>query len=43
MRAVRFIGIGKPLEVVELADPTPGPDEVVVKVAPQSSDKATYW
>jgi 2-desacetyl-2-hydroxyethyl bacteriochlorophyllide A dehydrogenase len=33
VRAVRFIGIGKPLEVVELPDPTPGPDEVVVKVA----------
>jgi len=33
LRAVRFIGIGKPLEVVELPDPAPGPDEVVVKVA----------
>ena len=33
MRAVRFIGIGKPLEVVEVPDPTPGPGEVVVKVA----------
>jgi len=33
MRAVRFTGIGKPLEVVELPDPTPDPDEVVVKVA----------
>jgi 2-desacetyl-2-hydroxyethyl bacteriochlorophyllide A dehydrogenase len=33
VRAVRFVGIGKPLEVVELPDPTPGPDEVVVKVA----------
>jgi len=33
MRAVRFIGIGKPLEVLDLPDPTPGPDEVVVKVA----------
>ena len=33
MRAVRFNGIGKPLEVVELVDPAPGPDEVVVRVA----------
>lgn len=33
MRAVRFNGIGKPLEVIELPEPTPGPDEVVVKVA----------
>lgn len=33
MRAVRFLGIGKPLEVVEVPDPTPGPEEVVVKVA----------
>ena len=33
MRAVRFTGIGKPLEVLDLPDPSPGPDEVVVKVA----------
>lgn len=33
MRAVRFIGIGKPLEIVDVADPAPGPGEVVVKVA----------
>ena len=33
MRAVRFIGIGKPLEIVDVPDPQPGPGEVVVKVA----------
>ncbi|MFY9587331.1 MAG: alcohol dehydrogenase catalytic domain-containing protein, partial [Actinomycetota bacterium] len=33
MRAVRFLGIGKPLEVVEVPDPSPGRGEVVVKVA----------
>ena len=33
MRAVRFIGIGKPLEVVEAPTPAPGPDEVLVRVA----------
>ena len=33
MRAVRFLGVGKPLEVVEVPDPQPGPDEVVVRVA----------
>jgi len=33
MRAVRFLGVGTPLEVLDLPDPTPGPDEVVVKVA----------
>jgi threonine dehydrogenase-like Zn-dependent dehydrogenase len=33
LRAVRFIGIGKPLEVLDVPDPAPGPDEVVVKVA----------
>lgn len=33
MRAVRFIGIGKPLEIVDVPDPAPGPGEVVVKVA----------
>jgi len=33
MRAVRFIGIGKPLEVVDVPIPSPGPGEVLVKVA----------
>jgi 2-desacetyl-2-hydroxyethyl bacteriochlorophyllide A dehydrogenase len=33
VRAVRFLAIGKPLEVVDVPDPTPGPDDVVVKVA----------
>src|SRR5881409_3719655 len=33
MRAVRFIGIGKPLEIIEIPDPQPGPDEIVVKIA----------
>src|SRR5437667_5632842 len=33
MRAVRFTGIGKPLEVLDLPDPSPGPDEVLVRVA----------
>ena len=33
MRAVRFLGVGKPLEVLDVPDPTPDPDEVVVKVA----------
>jgi threonine dehydrogenase-like Zn-dependent dehydrogenase len=33
VRAVRFLGIGKPLEVVEVPDPSPGPGEVVVKIA----------
>jgi 2-desacetyl-2-hydroxyethyl bacteriochlorophyllide A dehydrogenase len=33
MRAVRFTGVGKPLEVVDVRDPEPGPADVVVKVA----------
>jgi 2-desacetyl-2-hydroxyethyl bacteriochlorophyllide A dehydrogenase len=33
MRAVRFYGPGKPLEIEDLAEPKPGPDEVVVRVA----------
>ncbi|MGH2728099.1 MAG: alcohol dehydrogenase catalytic domain-containing protein, partial [Actinomycetota bacterium] len=33
MRAVRFLAIGKPLEIVDVPDPQPAPDDVVVKVA----------
>jgi 6-hydroxycyclohex-1-ene-1-carbonyl-CoA dehydrogenase len=33
MRAVRLVAAGAPLELVELPDPEPGPDEVVVRVA----------
>jgi threonine dehydrogenase-like Zn-dependent dehydrogenase len=33
MRAVRFLGIGKPLEVLDVPDPTPGPDEALIKIA----------
>lgn len=33
MRAVRFYGPRKPLEIEDLAEPKPGPDEVVVRVA----------
>jgi 2-desacetyl-2-hydroxyethyl bacteriochlorophyllide A dehydrogenase len=33
MRAARFFGVGKPLEIVEVPVPEPGPDEVLVKVA----------
>lgn len=33
MRAVRFLGIGKPLEIVDVPDPEPRHGEVVVKVA----------
>lgn len=33
MRAVRMIGIGKPLEVHDVPVPSPGPGEVVVRVA----------
>ncbi|MGH2728906.1 MAG: zinc-binding dehydrogenase [Actinomycetota bacterium] len=33
MRAVRFLAIGKPLEIVDVPDPQPGPGDVVVKVA----------
>jgi threonine dehydrogenase-like Zn-dependent dehydrogenase len=32
MRAAVFVGTGKPLEIQELPDPTPGPGEVVLKV-----------
>ena len=33
MRAARFFGTGKPLEIVEVPVPSPGPGEVLVKVA----------
>lgn len=33
MRAWQFNAVGEPLEQVELEDPTPGPDEIVVDVA----------
>jgi D-arabinose 1-dehydrogenase-like Zn-dependent alcohol dehydrogenase len=32
MRAVRFAGIGKPLEVLDVPTPEPGPGEVLVRV-----------
>ena len=32
VRAARFIGPGQPVEVVDLPDPAPGPNEVVVRV-----------
>lgn len=33
MRAAMFHGIGKPLAIETVADPTPGPDDVVIEVA----------
>lgn len=33
MRAARFFGVGKPLEIVDVPVPQPGPGEVLVKVA----------
>ena len=33
MRAVRFLGIGRPLEIVHVPHPEPGPGEVRVRVA----------
>lgn len=33
MRAVRFLGVGKPLELVDVPVPEPGPGEVLVRVA----------
>ncbi len=33
MQAVRFVGVGKPLEVVDMPLPEPGPGEVRVRVA----------
>jgi (R,R)-butanediol dehydrogenase/meso-butanediol dehydrogenase/diacetyl reductase len=32
MRAAVFVGAGKPLEIQKVADPTPGPGEVVLKI-----------
>lgn len=32
MKAVRFVGIGKPAEVVDIAQPTPGPGQVLLKI-----------
>lgn len=32
MKAIRFVGVGKPAEVVDLPKPTPGPGQVLVKI-----------
>ncbi|TBR39490.1 MULTISPECIES: NAD(P)-dependent alcohol dehydrogenase [Dyella] len=32
MKAIRFVGVGKPAEVVDLPKPTPGPGEVLIKI-----------
>ncbi|HEY0502178.1 MAG TPA: NAD(P)-dependent alcohol dehydrogenase [Lysobacter sp.] len=32
MKAVRFVGVGKPAEIVDVAQPGPGPGQVLVKI-----------
>lgn len=32
MKAVRFVGVGKPAEIVDLERPSPGPGQVLVKI-----------
>ncbi len=32
MRAIRFAGVGRPAEVVDVPKPTPGPGQVVIKI-----------
>lgn len=33
MKAIRFVGVGRPAEIIEVATPTPGPGQVLVKIA----------
>jgi D-arabinose 1-dehydrogenase-like Zn-dependent alcohol dehydrogenase len=32
MRAVRFVGVGQPAQITDVAKPTPGPGQVVIKI-----------
>src|SRR5690606_41874646 len=32
MQAVRFVGVGRPPEIQEVQDPTPGPGQVLIKI-----------
>jgi zinc-binding alcohol dehydrogenase/oxidoreductase len=43
MKAAVLEGIGRPLKILEVAKPSPGPDEVVVKIAAASLNHRDVW
>ncbi len=32
MRAVRFAGVGRPAQIADIPEPSPGPGQIVVKI-----------